>query len=324
MLFNQTGKYAFSKLKIGVMAVLGGGVIFYNPLVNSLGLSSNEKLHSLKSADNKLVAVPYDLHQFADDIRKDVKMLEKKKMAIKFFIVKSLDVITLGYLDMAHGARVGLPYTFIYDKEEDVDPAVVTSIVGEKRFIDQDWYKSENGQKLIRTIILSKEARKFAIARGIIHADSIEAILIDFFTLFMVASTIAAYSLMESKMILLFGKAAGLTILSVILACTLIPVFVTIKSIIAHDCMMRSDDRTLKQPNNDYRLGAIEYYEKLIERNKLMRELLVDGPERYNEDGSPFAAFKKVVIPLKDRLTNCKNVIEEWEKETPVIIQESL
>ncbi|XP_053202186.1 transmembrane protein 177-like [Panonychus citri] len=319
MYSTRAPKPSWSKLKIFTVGLTTGCVASYNPIKNTMGINYSVKKVSLISDNNKMVQIPLSLLEFADDVRLEVKIKEQAKSELKFFLTKELDVVSVGNLNLTNGAKIGIPYTYIYDKVEDVDPKVVESLIGVDKLTQGDWHSTKNGQNLINSLVLSKEAKKFAIARGIMIADSEMVMYKDVLHFAGIFGAFATYNYLEPRAIGVIGKVPTIIGLGTLLVVGFISVAVILSDYIDQICAQSCDSRAIENPKETYANGAIEYYEKLIERNKSLRGLLINGPEKFDSDGNPIPWYQINFSSLQESLDKCKKLIDRWVADSATI-----
>ena len=221
--------------------------------------------------------------------------------------------ITIGTLGLPSGALVGLPFNFTYKTKEDVK-TIDLRFVGEHNPYVR--WRSEEGQQLIESLVLSDKAKKFAIARHIHLANNL-TLFIDCLNVSL--STIVGLGLAQVaiKRIKVFGKSLGPQVvfrgLSLILGFF---VWMKLNQINNYYSGLRADKRTVSL-GDDYLNGAIEYYNKLKIRNasfnKLMREEKIKMV--FNEDGEVKGLLTAYLLTIGRRLDYLNALKESKHKD---------
>jgi transmembrane protein 177 len=257
--------------------------------------------------NGKEVELDSNLQALKDSVMSDIHLGPKRKTLCTFFHSNEVNVVSYGSLLTIWGALISLPYYFSYSKPTDVN---INHIKIRSKY-DIDW-NSKSGKKLLNSFILSDAAKKFAIAREVHFADSIRLYSQTFFIY------VAGFSGYYSANYL--TKKNGITNKPFL---TLLPIymiafftsyiFYLIIQGIADDYIDHEVDlRTVKNYQKDYINGGLEYYQKLLERNKALRDLLGEaGLQMFNPEGDEIMTLFNLTRSLVKKV----NYLQQFKNE---------
>lgn len=245
------------------------------------------------------------------------------KAPISWFCTSSMDPIGVGSIRLRNGLTIGLPVNLNYRKHEDVpaeafllrkishsklfkrsEPKTDAEPTGdtpdEKSFDPLETVninrESQAAEDYIDSIVLSDKAKKFVIARELYMGDSFKSHL---FTAMITISLVFTHIL--SKTVVQRFK---LTTAHISHRMTVYPLAATaglcnyiLLSSSMEQYYMRKADRRAVVFSDEYREGALEYFSKLLKRNKALRELEESFQEVYDEAGELLS--NSIVVPLK-------------------------
>ena len=218
------------------------------------------------------------------------------------------------------GAQIGIPFPFTYKSLEDVKTT-------DFRFLGEHnpyaKWRSESGQLFLKSVVLSDNAKKFAIGRQIFAANNIN-VLVD--SLNVGLSTVIALGLaqafLNTRKAPFYRTLPAQLVIRTISLCVGFYVWVQMNKVINYFTSLRADKKAISL-GDDYLNGAIEYYSKLKVRNSKFIELMdpnlwtmrpfteegeLRGPTKY------FLTYEKRInylLDLKNRLKDDKNFESE-------------
>lgn len=175
---------------------------------------------------------------------------------------------------------------------------------------------SEYGKKIIESLNFSESAKKYSIAKELCLTDNLRIFIkcISFPIVLM-----PMYALGSTLLNALPANPFRVRALAFFLLCNMgLFVWILVRSAI--DNFYQNDaDKKVCNISEEYIRGGIEYYEKLMQRNLALRNIIPGGDELYSEKGDDLGFFTIVQeLPLSQRkkyleyrLKNCKNEINE-------------
>lgn len=182
------------------------------------------------------------------------------------------------------GAQVGIPANFNSTAD---DPSGITN---RHIFINGktvDW-SSEAGSALKMALLFSPEAQKFAIAREVARLQSGGPVMSAAVAPFCLGG-VWVYSVMLKQV---FGLHAGPALFrgfanAVALGIGAVSYFLTSDAL--NQWIDYSSDRRAAGVSRDYAKGGVEFYDKILSRNKTLRSLMGQkGEEMYAPSGNLF------------------------------------
>lgn len=212
---------------------------------------------------------------------------------LEVFVAYGQDVLHRGTLHMKTGAIVGLPYYFRYKTLSDIDYSQLTL---KTKAID---WNSEHAQKFADSLILSDNAKKFAISREIYYALN-QHIIWDssFFALNFGAAYCGYYALREFYQ--LKYRVSALSRFTIVGAFGMVAL--GMYSFMSDVYQRRRDRNGLAKISllgNDFVEGGVEFYSKMLQRNSALYHLLGEnGPKYYTLNGNYRISFRMKNLPL--------------------------
>lgn len=261
-------------------------------------------LASYKDGEEESVS-EYLLH-LKDKILVRMDIRAEEEVALKMFTCFGCDVLHRGSLKLRTGAIVGVPASFAYERPEDVNREKL--IVNEK---EVDW-SSVAGSQLLESIILSKDAKVFAIAREIGYANTYhlwtDAILKSIFAYAAYATGFGINTKLHTRSTM---KTWGRVGMYIFIAAVYSFLYLTISDTYYCNRDNRIDRKTARL-NAVYARGGVEYYEKTLLRNCALRTLMGDsGAKLYTLYGNPQHIWRQPHVSPTNRRDNLVRYYKE-------------
>ena len=245
---------------------------------------------------------------------------------IQLFRSNTLDFVTLGYYRTTIGAAIGLPLTYLSNTKDELlknePPAGFNTRFG--CFFKLNDIKEKSGQERLESfldnLILSKEAKSFAFSKSLTESYNVVRDNYDlvFDVIVFVLSFWFVYARNRmSRNSLKQRKRMYIGVALIALTVTFFSKFFIYKS---YDRLIDEEACGL---GLDCCEGSLEYYDKLINQNKILRDVIPDGHEIIDEDGNylkcaiqiPFTNFFIRIIYMGEKLTerrkHCKDILLE-------------
>lgn len=184
------------------------------------------------------------------------------------------------------GAQVGIPSNF-KSTRDDLSGITNRTILVNGKEVDWD---SETGSRLKDALVLSGDAQKFALAREVARLECAGPVLHA-----AVAPTCLAgawiYSVAVKQIFGLFARSVLLRAAVNVLALGLGAVSYFLGADAVNQWLELHSDWRAAGLSRDYAKGGVEFYEKILERNKILRVLMgPKGEEMYAPSGNLFPA----------------------------------
>lgn len=277
----------------GSIIAFGLGTVSYNILPYTVLIDQYQELYQLYK-DNHAVPVPENIEHLFKEVVTNLENQLANKYMVRPFMTSEFDIFSAGATYNKQGAIVGIPATFLYTSLDDVDE---NKIMVANRTVK---WETEAGVRLKHSLVLSDKAKKFAIAHEILMSNTYQMwiqAMYPFLTLF---AAVRFSELCREKLYLAFqppGFRGGVY--------TVIGLFGCILWCLVHDrtnvVYEMQATKKLTELSSDYIEGGIEYYTKVLERNKALRDLLPEGPSMYTVTGNKPALLRFPTVPLTAR-----------------------
>ncbi|XP_064648116.1 transmembrane protein 177-like [Lineus longissimus] len=244
-----------------------------------LGYYKDKLLQSYKDG----VETPVDKHTktLAQEVLDKFQLRPEAEADLQLFTCFSQDAVYGGSTHLKTGSIIGLPANFAYKSVNDIDKSKLT--IGQKAI---KWDTPE-GTLFAESLILSDDAKRFAIARQINYLDSLE-IYVD--NGFLLCFSMLGYWVGHAANVLLHLKRKLPTFMRGSLYVCIASVGATLYFLAKDEYICYLDekvDRKSADFGKEYAAGGIEFYAKELQRNKALRCLLGDyGKKVYTKYGN--------------------------------------
>lgn len=244
----------------------------------------------------------------AYEVLQSVDLSKRQKDTVHFFPVPLLDPFFAGSTVASHGVIIGLPVTFSYVRKEDVQTRSLLL-----RGSREPAWETREGEALKKALVLSDRAQRFAIARDLYWASThyiqIQTAALSFAVVncyFMGRLVNDRFQLLgrvpRSLRLGLYGAIAALNA----------TVYLCFKDATSQFWDRKADEKAAAL-GRDYVEGGIEFYEKALQRNQALRELLGDeGRRYYTSKGNINQFIRSSHVPLTHRLDTVRGLASDY------------
>lgn len=207
------------------------------------------------------------------------------------------------------GAQVGLPANFNSTPDDSVGITNRTILINGE---EVEW-DSDIGKGLKESLVFSPEAQKFAIAREVIRLESAGPMLIAA----VAPACLVGVSVNSVVLKHIFGLYSGSILARGVVNLVMIGLgtaFYFLASDEVSQWMDYRSDRHAANLSREYAKGGVEFYEKILCRNKILRRLMgPKGEEMYAPSGNLFPAkmFRLKHAPYTARRDGIANLLKE-------------
>ena len=219
------------------------------------------------------------------------------KRVFEFFRSRTLDFVSFGSNFTKQGAIIGLPSNyFAKTKEEllkDVPLNGFDTLFGQS--IDLNQVNAKN-EELIDNFLLSDDAKLFGLARAVAQTDRFIITNSDLFVDFATFAIGYIYCFSRNREYKMHLSRRKKMYLGAILAGVTVSL---LSKFLIYKYVDQLDDKNACRLGLDCCQGSQEFYQKLIKRNQILRELIPDGSKYIDKDGN---YLKQLIhIPFTDR-----------------------
>jgi len=288
---------------------LGTGIAEY-----SLDIFFNQKyIKYFKEAFRNGSPIPMSesLRKRYDDVICDLKHTDFQKAFSTPFVAEGFEPVNVGCLNTRNGCFIGIPT--IYDLNSIEDTTTTTGSVELQEYIRLMKEDPESGKKFTESLVLSEPAKKYSIAHALVLTDNFQIL---FKSISFPITLIPMYALGHTVISSLPVNQFKIRMLAFFLLCNLgIFVWLLARTVI-NSFYLSEADRKVCDIGLEYIHGGIEYYEKLIQRNLILRNIIPDGKKLYSEQGNKLAFFSVLSeLPLTYRKKYLENRLKTYTNE---------
>ncbi|KAK8783514.1 hypothetical protein V5799_010117 [Amblyomma americanum] len=250
----------------------------------------------------------------AHQVLQSVDISKQQKENVRFFPVPMLDTFFAGSTTGTKGAIIGLPVTFSYVKKEDVQTKSLLI-----RGSEEPAWETREGEMFKDSLVLSDKAQRFVIARDIYWASTYYVEIQSTVLSFSAFNCYVMARLANEKLPFLSRVPRALRVFwyGIIVAFNA-TMYICFKDGMSQYWDKEADHRAAAL-GRDYVEGGIEYYEKVLRRNRALRDLLGnEGAKYYTSKGNINRLLRTDHVPLThrlDRLRSRLHVSDESESE---------
>lgn len=294
-------------LRANMQYVAGAGTLGLSALVmypQFWGL--NRYKHMLQMyRDGELEPVDDDSKKLTQKVFDTVLWDPLSEANVQLFTVYGQDIVHRGSTFSRYGGIVGIPVHFRYRTKDDVE---TDKIILNNKTID---WTSEAGQQLLESLVLSENARQFAIARELFYLRSHH---IQIRPLMIGMSMFTAYW-MGAAANMTFNLSHRLPVVSRGIVYTFFASIGATLYCLASDNYSWFRDRKADQKAAElgpgYAAGGLEFYSRLLLRNMALRKLMgPEGGKRYTAYGNDIHFWRSPTVPLTARKDALKELVQ--------------
>lgn len=233
-------------------------------------------------------------------------MAPEEEISYSFFKSNTMDAIHIGTSKLRTGTFVGIPYFFEYKTTDDVEKERLK--IGAQEIT----WDSDAANSLIDSLVLSNDAKSFAIFREIYAANTNSVLLFSLFKGGIVYSTYLTGKLLSHRQEWIYYlKPWARVVFYGVIGVALSLVYIGISDIYSCWNDKNMDTSAIKQGINIIN-GGIEYYDKQLQRNVALRHLMGgEGPPLYEVTGNFVQSIRRQHLELTSRKRFLVNELEK-------------
>lgn len=245
----------------------------------------------------------------------------------EFFLTDRLDFVNLGApwfnTTVTGNSRIGIPFYYeLFDSDEVTDEFLekISQRLSFKGDQKETWYQTEEGKSLIESLKLSNEAKMYGIAQNIHIQATNHPLFANGLLPSVIVLALKAHDFTHSPVGAVLGP-QGQFLNMITIAIVALSIVYIIKAFTLSDAIRNSDHDIFSSRYTEFKKGALEYYEKWIQRNKALRVLTKRGKRMYSVRGDPQTWSGVISESLEVRLNWAKRNLEklaESKIEKPV------
>lgn len=247
------------------------------------------------------------LEKLWNQVLDDLNVSAFHRTILRPFMVFGYEPWHAGSQRSRFGAMIGIPTNFVYDKVSSIDKDAI--VVNNEPV---DWFRPD-AKQLLDSLILSDDAKKYAIGREIIMTDNkfiyTESIALAAISAAYYATT---FKINETLGMLKRSRFRRFVVYSIVGA------FYWGLWAMQRDALTRhfeyTSDKKLSEINENYVKGGLEFYNKTLQRNMALRSLLGDkGNKVYTLKGNENSFFREKHLPNTQRKYFFEDICKKFE-----------
>ncbi|KAK0098246.1 hypothetical protein PV326_010145 [Microctonus aethiopoides] len=286
---------------MGAIATVGAFSVFsVSYLPKSLFLDKYHDFVTVRKYNEPLSVTPH-LQKLWTEVLHDLNLSEFYKLLLKPFMVCGFDVWHEGSLRTKYGSIIGLPVNFTYHDIESIDKNQII-INNEPLNLSRD-----DAKKFLESFLLSDDGKKYAIAHEILMTDNYN-IVIQSVVSALLTGGVYVLSAHLNESLSMFDKPRTIrVVMYLVIASFFWGVWAMQKDILTRRYESSVDEK-ISQLGPKYVKGAVEFYDKMLQRNIALRTLLgTQGEKAYTCKGNEQFIIRMKKLPITHR----KNFFEE-------------
>lgn len=257
----------------------------------------------------------------------------KSDLKIKWFVSSTVEPVNIGMSEWKTGIMIGVPNHYNYVKPSDVPDSLleIHDLKLFKSFFQKNQANEEpvtnsnhgknvvymrkdlpSGEEYLDSFLLSDNAKKFSIARELYYADTYKPLMTSIYIGVGILAIVGLSRFAVQKFKLKDRHVSQRAPFYLVSAFAGHYIFTNMNDLMRNFYTIKADLRAINI-GEDYRQGAIEYFNKIIKRHKALREQIKSKQAIFDEEGNLRQPLLRVkYTPYTERL---KLVSEEPSEE---------
>ncbi|KAK6619432.1 hypothetical protein RUM43_012189 [Polyplax serrata] len=282
-------------LRFGAVVAGGSAVVYFGKtLVSSDGLA--EKIEMKE--DGVPVFVPKNVNDFIREVMEEMELSDEVIDLLKTVTIENIDLEHFGTSKCKPGAYLMVPYTYFTESQK-MTGVNLTPILKMYQ-VPEDSPEIENLKTLLYTPV---NARKFKIANEIYKSNDSMYFVLGFLPILSAAVTALTLYVFKSSNVKLMRTQPRLVASASVFSYILL--YFVLYRYVQKVRVYNADFQTLKLGPN-YIDGALQYFQQVIHRNKLIKKLNKRAPVNDDPDSVPLFSFTEFV-PISERVELYRN-----------------
>ncbi|XP_070565947.1 transmembrane protein 177-like [Ptychodera flava] len=288
-----------------IVGLTAGGVFCFNavPLLFP-GNTVGRIYHSYK--DGTRSPISEQCREEFDEVCRDLGI--KNARSYRLFPSFGTQIHTAGLPWLPGGVPFGVPDSFVMQTTGDVKRNMKLALH------KIDW-ESDDGNALAESLLLSRNARKFYIARELMEVKTSSALMP---TVVAPAFIIATFTGNQVLQVLFRQTPPGFITLCA--ACMGVLAYLGMAGLV-YNAVETGADKTVARVSGDYAKGGVEFYGKLLRKNQNLRKLLGKKGERmysyYGNENMSALNFRPAITERRKAVGEVYTQMRKTESETP-------
>ncbi|XP_065348440.1 transmembrane protein 177 isoform X1 [Cloeon dipterum] len=294
------------RFTLGAAVVAGATTFCMHYVPNTFLLDKYKQFYQMFRGVSEVEVEPY-IAKLGEEVMDKLGFHRNDKQLYRYFTAYGFDALHLGSTFSKYGVLVGVPSNFYFKSKADIEYNNIT-VQGEP--IKQK-STPEDKDQLLDSLILSDKAKQFALGVQIYEANTAEI----FNQSIAPSASIVAYYTLSTHFNQKFNGYARPVSYRAFMY-TMIGAFVTgvyycLREVSTH-AMEKQADRKVAKLGLEHAEGGVEYYSKILQRNKVLRRVMGSkGESLFTVSGDVESLVFTPHVPITQRLISCKKIVEE-------------
>ncbi|XP_003398945.1 transmembrane protein 177 [Bombus terrestris] len=275
-------------------------------------LGQYRKIRARYDFENNEIPIRKDIDRRIKDVLDDINLVYRPMIPeerIKFFNVHDIEMFHAGTTYSKYGGLVGIPVNFEYNDISHINNGNISI-----QSASLQW-DAEAIEEFYKSLVLSENAQKFAIAQQILKVTNFDPIVKGLSVFADAILGLGAYELLRSKL-KVTKQQRGKNVLCMSIAAIGAFIFTLLTNNDLNYYRETEVNKIMSQIDDKYIQGGVEYYEKLLQRNRALRVLLGSkGTYMYTPVGNQTTWFIQKQIPISEQIDYFKQKMQNIQSQ---------
>ncbi|KOC60212.1 Transmembrane protein 177 [Habropoda laboriosa] len=276
-------------------------------LPHSFFLDKYRKIRARYGFDDLEIPLRDNIKRRCQEVLDDINLSEKDRERIQFFNNHDINVFHAGTIRTKYGAIIGIPVNFQYEDADSISEQTLSI-----QDVQIDWNTSA-AKQFRRSLILSENAQKFALAQQVLTVKEPDVLYNTAFATIDAALGVTFYDIIYSVFKLDKQRQMNRFVYMIIVAVGCTFCWLLVKDELNNYRELQVNNE-LSQLGPKYIQGGIEYYQKLLDRNKALRVLLGEkGRRLFTVTGNESVFIRQKRLPLCQQIDYFNSKLEDFK-----------
>ncbi|XP_069194983.1 transmembrane protein 177 isoform X2 [Procambarus clarkii] len=294
---------------LSIAGAAGSFLVYYLPNTYLLNTYKNVTKLYRKGIE---VPVSKQITSLVKEVMDDLQLTDLQRKSISTYTSYGFDLFHAGSTSVKTGGILGIPINFSFSSDNFDRQGIAVNN-------EPVPWSTAAGESLKQSIILSKDAKKFGIAREITSLSTVQPFVNGAFTAAIVGMVYTMSSTVNANFNL-YARPRSLRMVWYVLVYSFGGILWALCKDVSTVGYEGDVDKAVADISNTYAAGGLEFYEKVLQRNVALRSLMgVNGEAIYTAYGNDQVLLRTKHLPFTVRRDYMKTRVEEYcqSKEEP-------
>ncbi|XP_033314089.1 transmembrane protein 177 [Bombus bifarius] len=295
-----------------VRVTLAAGAVAVQLFPQTFLLQQYRKIRARYDFENNELPIRKGIERRLKEALDDVNLVYRPMIPeerIKFFNVHDIEMFHAGSTYSTYGGLVGIPVNFEYNDISHINNGNISI-----QYAPLQW-DAEAIEEFHKSLVLSENAQKFAIAQQILKVATFDPIIKGINILADAVIGMGAYELLHSKL-KVTKQQRGKNALCMSIAAIGTLIFTSLTNNALDYYRETEVNEIISKFGDKYIQGGVEYYEKLSQKNRALRILLGSkGRYMYTPVGNQITWFTQKSIPISEQIDYFKQKMQNIQSQ---------